>query len=113
MNPREPLDLLEAVWREAAEFGTEACLELGEKGADAAKNLEMDSLGLEALQPLEIAQNRQSFLWKCLERNMRDLEKLGKKLGRRLDSAAFSLRRRGPAGLPRSRQPSTGLRSSD
>src|SRR5271168_1880238 len=66
------------------------------------------SLGLGALQPIEIPQNRQNFLWKCLERNMRDLEKLAKKLGGRLDSAAFSLRRRGRAGLPRSRQPSTG-----
>jgi hypothetical protein len=39
----------------------------------------MDFLGLGALQHLEIPQNRQNFLWKCLEKNMRDLQKLGKK----------------------------------
>ena len=35
--------------------------------------------GLEALQPLEIPQNRQSFLWKSLEKTDGDLEKLGEK----------------------------------
>jgi hypothetical protein len=34
--------------------------------------------GFEGLQPLEIPQNRQSFLWKSLDKNMLDLEKLGK-----------------------------------
>jgi hypothetical protein len=34
------------------------------------------------LQPLEIPQNRQSFLWKSLEENKRDLERLAKKLWR-------------------------------
>jgi hypothetical protein len=34
--------------------------------------------GFLGLQPLEIPQNRQSFLWKSLERNTLDLEKLGK-----------------------------------
>jgi hypothetical protein len=48
---------------------------------EKAKYLEEDSLGLEALQPIEIPQNGQSFLWKSLERNSRDLEKLGDKLG--------------------------------
>src|SRR5271163_2881304 len=33
--------------------------------------------GFEGLQPLEIPQNRQSFLWKSLDENMLDLEKLG------------------------------------
>src|SRR5271167_1043864 len=46
-----------------------------------AKYLEEDTLGLEALQPIEIPQNGQSFLWKSLEKNSRDLEKLGEKLG--------------------------------
>jgi hypothetical protein len=36
------------------------------------KSLERDSL-----QPIEIPQNRQSFVWKSLEKNNRDLEKLG------------------------------------
>jgi hypothetical protein len=48
---------------------------------EKAKYLEEDSLGLEALQPIEIPQNGQSFLWKSLEKNSRDLEKLGEKLG--------------------------------
>ena len=34
--------------------------------------------GLEGLQPLEIPQNHQSFLWKSLDKNSLDLEKLGK-----------------------------------
>jgi hypothetical protein len=44
---------------------------------ERAKYLEEDSLGLEALQLIEIPQNGQSFLWKSLEKNSRDLEKLG------------------------------------
>jgi hypothetical protein len=48
---------------------------------EKAKYLDEDSLGLEALQPIEIPQNGQSFLWKSLEQNSRDLEKLGEKLG--------------------------------
>jgi hypothetical protein len=51
--------------------------------ASAAKNLEKDLLGLEALQPIEIPQNRQRNLWKGLEQNSLDLERLGKKLGGR------------------------------
>jgi hypothetical protein len=34
--------------------------------------------GLESLQPLEISQNHQSFLWKSLAKTSLDLEKLGK-----------------------------------
>ena len=48
---------------------------------EKAKYLDEDALGLEALQPFEIPQNGQSFLWKSLEQNSRDLEKLGEKLG--------------------------------
>jgi hypothetical protein len=40
------------------------------------------SFGLRPLQPPEITQNRQSFLWKSLEENRRGLEKLGEKAGR-------------------------------
>jgi hypothetical protein len=43
--------------------------------------LERNSLGLEALQTFEIPQNRQRNLWKGLDKNMRVLEKLAKKLG--------------------------------
>jgi hypothetical protein len=53
------------------------------------KNLETDPLGLEALQLIEIPQNHQRFVWKSLEGNTLFLERLGKKLGGRLDSAAF------------------------
>ena len=48
---------------------------------EKTKYLDEDTLGLEALQPIEIPQNGQSFLWKCLEKNSRDLEKLGEMLG--------------------------------
>jgi len=44
---------------------------------EEVKYLDVGSLGLEALQPIEIPQNGQSFLWKSLEKNSRDLEKLG------------------------------------
>ena len=67
----------DGVWNEA------------ERRPPRTKNLETDLLGLEALQLIEIPQNHQSFLWKSLERNTLFLEKLGKKLGGRLDSAGF------------------------
>ena len=44
-------------------------------------NLDADHLGFEPLQPLEIPQNRQRFIWKSLEQNSRYLEKLAEKLG--------------------------------
>jgi hypothetical protein len=48
---------------------------------EKAKYLDVDTLGLDGLQPIEIPQNGQSFLWKSLEKNTRDLEKLAEKLG--------------------------------
>jgi hypothetical protein len=48
---------------------------------EKAKYLDVDTLGLEGLQPIEIPQNGQSFLWKSLEKNSLVLEKLAKKLG--------------------------------
>ena len=48
------------------------------------KKFGKDSFGLRPLQPPEIAQNRQSFLWKSLEENRRGLEKLGEKAWARL-----------------------------
>jgi hypothetical protein len=47
----------------------------------AAKSLEADTFDFFLLQAIEIAQNRQRNLWKSLERNSLDLERLGKKLG--------------------------------
>src|ERR1700733_13383720 len=52
-----------------------------ERGA-RRKNLETDLIGLQPLQPVEIPQNGQSFLWKSLDKNSRDLEKLGEKAWR-------------------------------
>jgi hypothetical protein len=72
-----------------------------EKRRAARKNLEADSLGLEPLQAVEIPQNGQSFVWKCLDENTPDLEKLAIRLQARLDSAAGARRRtigRGPRG---------------
>ena len=48
---------------------------------EKAKYLDVDTLGLEGLQPIENPQNGQSFLWKSLEENSSDLERLGEKLG--------------------------------
>jgi hypothetical protein len=42
--------------------------------------LESDTFGLDLLQPVEIPQNRQRFLWKYLEKKGLDLEILGKSL---------------------------------
>ena len=55
--------------------------EHGRKKADAAEKIWKGRFGLRPLQPPEITQNRQSFLWKSLEENRRGLEKLEKKLG--------------------------------
>src|ERR1700739_1430724 len=82
--------------------------ESGGKEADAAKNLEAGSLGLEPLQALEIPQNGQSFVWKCLDENTPDLEKLAISLQARLASAASARRRiigRGPRGRGTSQPP--------
>jgi hypothetical protein len=46
--------------------------------------LETDLIGLQPLQPVEIPQNGQSFLWKSFEKTAADLEKLGDKLSGRL-----------------------------
>src|SRR5271163_3269868 len=62
----------------------------GNSGLAGGKNLEPKLLGLEALQPLEIPQNRQRIVWKSLERNSSDLEMLGKKLGASAGSDAPS-----------------------
>ena len=39
---------------------------VGERGPAGAKNLEAELYGLRSLQPLEITQNYQSFLWRSL-----------------------------------------------
>jgi hypothetical protein len=53
-------------------------LEYGGREARAAKIWRNIKGGFLGLQPIEIPQNRQSFLWKSLEQNTLDLEKLGK-----------------------------------
>jgi hypothetical protein len=65
------------------------------------------SFSFGGLQPVEIPQNRQSFLWKSLQKTSGDLEKLGERFGgaplfRRLCSsrdAAAAISR--PGGAPR------------
>jgi hypothetical protein len=61
------------------------------------------TFGFGGLQPLEIPQNHQSFVWKGLEKNTLDLEKLGemqggpplfRHLGKRRDCGRPSLRTR-------------------
>jgi hypothetical protein len=86
-NLRERLNVLEAPRREAAKCGATGVWNKAERRPPRRKNLETDTLGLEALQLIEIPQNHQSFLWKSLEGNTLFLERLGKKLGGRLDSA--------------------------
>jgi hypothetical protein len=57
----------------------------------ATKDLESHTYGLRGLQPLEIPQNGQRFVWKSLDKNSLDLEKLAEKLGGgRPHSAAFA-----------------------
>jgi hypothetical protein len=52
----------------------------GSSSPSRSKNLAMDTLNLEGLQPIEITQNRQRNVWKSLEQNSRDLERLGENL---------------------------------
>src|SRR5271169_6181352 len=80
-NLRERLHVLEAPRREAAKCGATGVWNKAERRPPRRKNLETDTLGLEALQLIEIPQNHQSFLWKSLEGNTLFLERLGKKLG--------------------------------
>src|SRR6202167_5542255 len=67
-----------------------------ERGRPGSKNLDGVKGRLEAWYPLEIPQNRQSFVWKGLEQNTRVLEKLGKRLGGCLYSATVGSRRQQP-----------------
>ena len=53
-----------------------------ERGRLQQKNLETIKSHFLPLQPLEIPQNRQSFVWKSLDKNTLDLEKVGEKQGR-------------------------------
>src|SRR5271168_3622499 len=70
-----------------------------EERAGATKNLERRHLGFLGLQPLEIPQNGQSFVWKSLDGNSLDLERLAERLGRPpLFRRLYSRRR---AGLER------------
>jgi hypothetical protein len=66
-----------------------------ERRRTTTKNLERHHLGFLGLQHLEIPQNGQRNVWKSLDRNTLDLEKLAKKLGARLCFAAFAPARRG------------------
>src|ERR1700722_11690950 len=50
-------------------------------GGGRQKIWRVHTYGLRGLQPLEIPQNGQSFLWKSLDKNSLDLEKLAEMLG--------------------------------
>src|ERR1700678_4195940 len=52
-----------------------------ERRRETTKNLERHHLGFLGLQHLEIPQNGQRNVWKSLDKNSLDLEKLAKKLG--------------------------------
>src|SRR5271156_3577154 len=77
--PRPPATqiALEPTLREAAEHGGIAPITRPKRSRRRGKVWKRDSFGLKPLQPIEIPQNRQSFVWKSLEKNDRDLEKLG------------------------------------
>jgi hypothetical protein len=49
------------------------------RGGSGKKFGETSFMGFGGLQPVEIPQNRQSFLWKSLQKTSGDLEKLGEK----------------------------------
>jgi hypothetical protein len=53
------------------------------------------------LQPVEIPQNRQSFLWKSLQKTSGDLEKLGERLEARLYSDVIAPSRDAAASVSR------------
>src|SRR5271163_2195580 len=83
-----PLHLREArnrqpMWRGGGGMRSRSVRNASKRWARPRKIWREGSLGLEALQPLEIPQNGQSFLWKCLEKTSLDLEKLAKKPWRR------------------------------
>jgi hypothetical protein len=61
----------------------------GRKEADAAK-IGKGFFDSRSLQPREITQNRQSVLWKSLEKTGGNLEKLGEKAWTRLYFAIFA-----------------------
>src|ERR1700739_788481 len=53
-----------------------------EVGGGRQKIWRVHTCGLGGLQPLDIPQNGQSFLWKSLDKNSLDLERLAEILGR-------------------------------
>jgi hypothetical protein len=79
-----PLHLREArdrqpLWRGGGGMRSRSVRNASKRWARPRKIWRGGSLGLEALQPLEIPQNGPSLLWKCLEKTSLDLEKLAKK----------------------------------
>jgi hypothetical protein len=91
-NPREAWSALGPLQGEAAECGR-AAAERGPTGGGGRQKIwRVHTYGLRGLQPLEIPQNGQRFIWKNLDKNKLDLEKLAEMLGwppsfRRLCSA--------------------------
>ena len=82
VNPREASSRLGPVWREAAECGPAAAGRGPEVGGGLQKIWRVHTYGLGGLQLLEIPQNSQRFVWKSLDKNSLDLEKLAEIRGR-------------------------------
>src|SRR5271156_4928348 len=82
LNPREAPSGLGPVWRTAAECGPAAAGRGPEVGGGRQEIWRVHTYGLGGLQPLEIPQNGQRFVWKSLDENSLDLEKLVETLGR-------------------------------
>src|SRR5271156_46661 len=82
LNPREAPSGLGPVWRTAAECGPAAAGRGPEVGGGRQEIWRVHTYGLGGLQPLEIPQNGQRFVWKSLDQNSLDLEKLAEMLGR-------------------------------
>ena len=76
-DPRERPSAFEPMQPETAEYGA-AVSGIRRREARATKVWRNIKGGFLGLQPIEIPQNRQNFLWKSLEQNTLDLEKLGK-----------------------------------
>jgi len=62
--------------------GREGVGNAAERRRAGRRNLEAEPFRFSPLQPIEIPQNGQSFVWKSLDKNRLDLEKLAEKLWR-------------------------------
>jgi hypothetical protein len=90
VSPREARSALGPLRGEAAECGRAGSRMRPTGGGERQKIWRVHAYDLRGLQPLDIPQNGQRFVWKSLDKNSLDLEKLQKSLGGRPHSAAFA-----------------------